>query len=236
MLEAARKRRNSGICGPNSHSECCKNCSVVRSVNPDDANLRCEQAALMSYLTRTRDLRVIGEPAHVKPRGFEDLYRNYWADLCRQVRTAFGAGPPEPEDVAQAAFERLASVQNPERIHNPRGFLLVTARNIVLDHKRRSGKHFEYARVVVAEHSDLKMDDLSPERLLIHKERFLSLRQAIEKLPHKQKVVLRLHRQQGYTYQQIADETGWSYGDVNRQVDNALASLSQALKNSASPL
>ena len=161
---------------------------------------------------------------------FEDLYRNYWKDLCQQLRHAFGAGPPEPEDVAQAAFERLAALEDPARIRNPQAFLLVTARNIVLDHKRHSGRHFEYARSVLSEHPDFQRDDLSPEHLLLAKERFQAVRRAIEKLPHKQRTVLRLHRQLGYTYKMIAEETGWSYGDVYRQMDSALAALTTALK------
>ena len=161
---------------------------------------------------------------------FEDLYRNYWQDLCRQLRRAFGAGPPEPEDVAQAAFERFAALEDPAGVRNPQAFLLVTARNIVIDHKRRSGRHFEYARSVLSEHSEFRRDDLSPERLLLDKERFHEVRRAIEKLPYKQQTVLRLHRQLGYTYKMIANETGWSYGDVYRQMDGALAALTAALK------
>lgn len=161
---------------------------------------------------------------------FEDLYRNYWQDLCQQLRRNFGSGPPEPEDVAQAAFERLAALKDPGKVLNPQAFLLVTARNIVLDHKRRSGRHSEYARSVMSEQSGLISDDLSPERLLIDKERVQQVRRAIEKLTIKQQTVLRLHRQKGYTYKMIAEETGWSYGDVYRQMDGALAALTNALK------
>lgn len=161
----------------------------------------------------------------------EELYRTYWKDLCQQLRRAFGSGPPEPEDVAQAAFARFAELGEAVQVRNPRALLLVTARNIVLDHKRRNGRHAAYARSMQAELLNAGQDDISPERALLDMERLEIVRRAIDQLPHKQKVVLSLHRHRGYTYQQIVKETGWSYGDVYRQMESALASLSAALKN-----
>ena len=161
---------------------------------------------------------------------FEELYRSYWTDLCRQLPRAFGSGPPEPEDVAQAAFARFVELGDPDQVRNPRALLLVTARNIILDHKRRNGRHMAYARTVQAELINAPQNDLSPERVLIDMERLEIVKRAIDTLPHKQKVVLSLHRHHGYTYQQIVAETGWSYGDVYRQMEAALASLAAALK------
>ncbi len=169
-------------------------------------------------------------PANGRTISVEELYRIYWKDLCQQVRRAFGSGPPEPEDVAQAVFARFAELGDAVQVRNPRALLLVTARNIVLDHKRRNGRHAAYARSMHAELLAAGQDDISPERALLDMERLEIVRRAIEHLPHKQKVVLSLHRHRGYTYQQIVKETGWSYGDVYRQMEAALVSLSAALK------
>ena len=171
-----------------------------------------------------------GHAAFKDSPNFEQLYQVYWQDLCGQLRRMFGAGPPEPEDAVQAAFIRYAALEEPQKVRNPRAFLLVTARNIILDQKRRSGRHMAYAKAVLAENSGPQLDDISPERVLLEKERFEVINEVFRKLPEKQKVILTLRRQHGYTYQQIADETGWSYGDVYRQMEKALASFSQALK------
>jgi len=177
------------------------------------------------------DAMSAGTPLAVNSSGdFEQLYRVYWQDLCGHLRRMFGAGPPEPEDAVQAAFIRFAALEEPHRVRNPRAFLLVTARNIILDQKRRSGRHLDYAKAVLAENSGPQLDDLSPERVLIEKERFEVINEVFQTLPHKQQVILTLRRRYNYTYQQISNETGWSYGDVYRQMDKALASLSQALK------
>lgn len=172
-----------------------------------------------------------GNPVALHDTGnFEQLYRIYWQDLCGHLRRMFGAGPPEPEDAVQAAFVRFAALKEPQLVRNPRAFLLVTARNIILDQKRRSGRHLEYAKAVLAENAGPQLDDISPERVLIEKERFAVINEVFRQLPHKQQVILTLRRRYGYTYQQIAKETGWSYGDVYRQMDKALATLAQALK------
>lgn len=59
----------------------------------------------------------------------EGLYRDHFKDLCRNIHKSFGGGPPEPEEVVQAAFTKFASLENPERIAEPRSFLFITARN-----------------------------------------------------------------------------------------------------------
>lgn len=161
---------------------------------------------------------------------FDKLYRDYCSELCSRLRRSFGTGPPDPEDAAQAAFAKFAALEDRDRIRNPRAFLLTTARNIILDHKRSEGRHFNYAQSVLAEHTSFKLDELTPERVVIEKERFDIVRRAIDTLPHKQQVVLGLSRRRGYTYMQIVEETGWSYGDVYRHMNMALATLADALK------
>ena len=185
----------------------------------------------LKYLPSKPGALGAGRPAALhNTENFEELYRIYWQDLCGHLRRMFGAGPPEPEDAVQAAFVRFAALEEPQLVRNPRAFLLVTARNIILDQKRRSGRHLEYAKAVLAENSGPQLDEISPERVLIEKERFSVINEAFRQLPHKQQVILTLRRRYGYTYQQIAKETGWSYGDVYRQMDKALHALSQALK------
>ncbi len=170
-------------------------------------------------------------PTGPADRGFEELYRSYWSDLCQHLRKAFGSGPPDPEDVAQAAFARFAELEHADRVRNPRAFLLVTARNIALDYKRRNGRFLQYARLVQSDLRHAPQEGVSPERALIDMERLAIVRREIDRLPHKQKVVLSLHRHRGLTYRQIVAETGWSYGDVYRQMEAALAQLAAALKS-----
>lgn len=163
-------------------------------------------------------------------RLIENLYRSYRGELCAKLRHMFGSGPPDPEDAAQTAFARFAALDEPGRIANPRAFLFATARNVVLDHKRSLAVQFAYANSALSGAGQPVLDELTPERVYMERERFDIVRRTLETLPEKQRVVLNLHRNQGYTYQQIVRETGWSYGDVHRQMEAALAVLMDALK------
>jgi DNA-directed RNA polymerase specialized sigma24 family protein len=71
-------------------------------------------------------------------RPLDRIYRQHWDEICRYVRRSFGAGPPDPEDVAQAAFARFAALDVEVQVANPRAFLFRTAHNIAID-ARRSG-------------------------------------------------------------------------------------------------
>lgn len=65
-----------------------------------------------------------------KPGGeVERLYRSYSESMRRYIAKAFGAGPPDPEDAVQAAFEKYAALENRADVLNPRAFLMASARN-----------------------------------------------------------------------------------------------------------
>ena len=75
------------------------------------------------------------------------------------------------------------------------------------------------------------LDEISPERVLMEKQRFEILNAAIKRLPDKQQRMLAMNRYHGMTYAQIAARTGWSLADISRQLTRALAMLDAALKD-----
>ncbi|MEH6810855.1 MAG: sigma-70 family RNA polymerase sigma factor [Hyphomonas oceanitis] len=167
--------------------------------------------------------------APVVSSDFESFYRVHWPDLCTQLKRAFGQGPPEPEDVAQAAFLKWVSLDDTSRIKNHRAFLYTIAKNILLEAKRDSARKAGFANTLVEKYTGSAIEDVTPERVLMNKQRFDLIWEAIALLPEKQRTIVRMHRIEGQTYQQIVEATGWSYGDVYRQMDRALAALSTAL-------
>ncbi len=54
-----------------------------------------------------------------------ELYRQYWHELCAWLYAQFGAGPPEPEDVAQQTFVKFADLQGKCQIENPKALVLI---------------------------------------------------------------------------------------------------------------
>ncbi|WP_158085732.1 RNA polymerase sigma factor [Henriciella aquimarina] len=160
---------------------------------------------------------------------FDKLYRDYWGELCARLYRTFGKGPPDPEDAAQAAFVRFAALDDPNRVRDPRAFLLTTARNFILDQKRSQNRSSSRFTIGSQSPAEIEIDDLTPERVILGREQLEIVEQVVATLTQKQKIVLNLSRIKGYTYTEICNETGWSYGDVYRQTSIALAKLAEAL-------
>lgn len=158
------------------------------------------------------------------------LYERYWNDLCRHIRATFGAGSPDPQDVAQSAFARYLSIDDRQAVENPRAFLYTTARNIALDitrHRKHANRH---SLSVAQDEGAQTVDEFSPERIALAQERAAALSKAIESLPKRQRQALLLHRLHDLSYSEIAERTGSSKSDVRRQIVRALATIEAALE------
>ncbi len=163
-------------------------------------------------------------------RQLDGLYRLHFQSLCANIRKSFGAGPPEPEDAVQAAFARFASLKAPGEVKDPRAFLYIAARNIVLDYKRRKKLRETYEHEQRTSDPERELEQITPERVVVGKEAFDLLVDAMKSLPQKQQVVLTMSRLEGKTYREICKETGWSLADVSRQMSLGMVSLVKAMR------
>lgn len=159
-----------------------------------------------------------------------DVYRRYWLEVCRYVGRTFGAGPPDPEDVAQTAFTRFAALEDPGRVENPKAFLFATARNIVVDHHRREATRNGYAREQVAAAREDAIDAVDPERVLLAKERLALLEEVLWRMPRKRRRMLIMSRFDGLSYAEISRRTGVSLSVVRRHVERGIADFQKALR------
>ena len=166
--------------------------------------------------------------AGVPAQSLEFLYRRHWRELCGYVRKTFGAGPPEPEDVAQQAFMSFAALENPASIDNPRAYLYRTAHNIVVDERRR-GASQSAALVTLLPGVAEKSDDCTPERVLISKERLAVLTDAIRALPEERRRSFLFNRLHGLSCAEIARRTGYSDSAVKKHIAQAMDALEAAL-------
>lgn len=155
-----------------------------------------------------------------------DLYRRHWAELCRYVGHRFGAGPPEPEDVTQAAFAQFAALANPGEIENPRAFLFRTAHNIAIHQLRRQSTSKRFARDTLVATSD----EMDGHRVLEGKERFQIIEATIRAMDEKRRHMLILNRIHGLSYAEIARRTGVSQTHVKRLIAEAVVKCHAALR------
>jgi len=130
----------------------------------------------------------------------------------------------------QSAFTKFASLERPENIRDARAFLYIAARNIVLDHKRSAKVADAYIAEQIALDHELKLEGITPERVVVSKQRFSILVDAMRGLPRKQQVILAMSRLEGKSYREIREETGWSAGDISRNMTAGISALVIALK------
>jgi RNA polymerase sigma factor (sigma-70 family) len=156
----------------------------------------------------------------------ERLYAEHSGPLNRYISTRFGPGPPEPEEVAQAAFAKLAG-EDIAAIDNPRAFLYTIACNIVIDHHRSASRRSAVHRNLLSSEAD-RLSDLSPERVLIAKEKFAVFEAALKKMPVMRRRIFLMVRVEGQTPADVARRFGVSENAIHQHVSRALADCTAA--------
>ena len=136
-----------------------------------------------------------------------ELYRRHWKEICVYLRRRFGAGPPEPEDIAQAAFLRLSGRGETEDLANPRAFLYRVAHNLAIEEHRREVAR---RRAEADDETDAETDDFDPERVSIGRERRRLLETAFATLDPRTRQILIMSRQDGLSSAEIARRLGLS--------------------------
>jgi RNA polymerase sigma-70 factor (ECF subfamily) len=178
--------------------------------------------------TSTRRLLPAEQDAAGSSQLLEYLYRQYRDVVRRYVVRTFGQGPPDPDDVVQAAFERFATLEQPAKIDNPQAFLVKSARNYVIDQRRRLSVRASYRQNVQSVMDS--SDDLNAERVLSAKERWEILERAIRAMDPRRQEVLIMHRINGLSYAEIARRKGLSQTMVKTLVAQALVICERALR------
>jgi RNA polymerase sigma-70 factor (ECF subfamily) len=161
-----------------------------------------------------------------RARRMDALYARHWSELCRYIRRYFGEGPPDPEDVAQDAFMRFAAIDNSAAIENPRVYPFRTARNVLIDERRRLASRRASPR---GSEAQLHSDDRTPERVLVGRERLHVRNRALRAMPVSRCRSLLLNRPQGVSCAAIARMTGYSESAVKKHIVLALTDLEGAL-------
>lgn len=162
------------------------------------------------------------------PVALSTLYARHWTEIVAYIRQTCGVGPPDPEDAAQAAFTTYAALDTPEAVENPRAFLFRSARNHVVDCKRKETvRRREQLTVILGTES---ADYLDAQRVLEAKERFAIVTGALQKLTQRHRDVLIMHRIEGLTFDEVAKRLGFSPSLAKKLAYEALSKCDRALR------
>lgn len=143
----------------------------------------------------------------------------------------------DAEDIAQAAFLRLYTLDDLSNLSNAKAFLFQVAANMSIDQLRREVLHKNYIDKEISKTPrdinamlSMEPDNISLERELEAKETLRLVHRSLEKLPQNIRQAFILSRNKGWTYSQIAKQMNVSVSSVEKYILEVLKHLRHAVE------
>lgn len=143
-------------------------------------------------------------------------------ELSRYLSRRLGR-KADADDVLQNTYLRLHRIPEGTEISNPRSYLFRMADNLATDHVRSQRAIERY--VEQGESIDQADPGPSPERVIDYRRRLDRIRQAVLKLPDRQRQVFLMHKFDEMTHGEIAQTLGITKSAVEKLMMKAMAHL-----------
>jgi len=171
-------------------------------------------------------------PDDDRPTAMQDilgaLYRAERPGLLRFLsrRTADDCA----EDMVQQLFTRMAakSQEHAAAIASPKAYLREAARNLVRDRARTAARSKADQHIPL---EDVPLCDGDPVAALEARDRLARLEQAVLRLKPLTRQIFLACRLDGFSYAQIAEQTGLSVRGVEKQMSRAIQQLGRHLRH-----
>ncbi len=134
----------------------------------------------------------------------------------------------EVEDLVQDVFYRLTSRSDQAQLERPEAFIFQIAANLLRDKARREATKRAFTKQL-SDQNQNAFEELSPERVLLGKEKVVALKNALNELPERTRNVFLLHRFEEFKYREIAQQLGISMSSVEKHMMDAIKHLAHRL-------
>ncbi len=131
------------------------------------------------------------------------------------------------QDIVQDVFLKLWKQPPADLNSHLRAWLFKVCHNLIIDRKR---KEQHMARFTAEQQAQGEPQTSGGMRIVEDKETQSEIQQALNTLTDKQKEVVRLKFQNGFSYNEIAQITGMSVNNVGNTVHKAMQKLKQTLE------
>lgn len=141
--------------------------------------------------------------------------------------------PKEVEDIVQETYVRACQVENRDEIRDPRAYLFRTARNLALDHVKRSESRLTVGADMDAltEEGLLRPPDIDPTHAQVASdEEFALFCEAVRSLPRQCRRAFVLKKVYGYTLKEIMAEMDLGRPTVETHIVNGTKRCVQYLR------
>lgn len=152
----------------------------------------------------------------------ERLYLSFAPQLSATLRKMYGNGPPDPDDVAHAAFFKMIERGELGSIVNLKGFLLSTARNILRKELRSHAIRDRYTVDVEQIFFASKGDNQTPERVIEAKQQLRAVNEALRAMPERRRHAFILNRVDGLSVSAVARKLGISRTAAAKHITRAM--------------
>lgn len=154
------------------------------------------------------------------------LYATHRASLISYAASFVGSRD-EAEEIVQEAFSKL-SAENLDAVETPSAYLRRIVKNLALNRRRRQ----KYELAQATEHAPEWIQPLkvpTPEQEAVFNDQVRIIARALSEFPHQTRVIVEMHRFDGYTLQEIADRLDLSVTSVHRTLTSAMSQLTKRL-------
>ncbi len=134
----------------------------------------------------------------------------------------------EVEDLVQDVFYRLTSRADNADLERPEAFIFQIAANLLRDKARREATKRAFTKQL-SDQNENAFEELSPERVLLGKEKVVALKNALNELPERTRTVFLLHRFEEFKYREIAQQLGISMSSVEKHMMDAIKHLTHRM-------
>ena len=131
------------------------------------------------------------------------------------------------EDLTQEVFARLLKRAELGEIANIEGYLFHTAANLLRERARKAARRPGDA--VTAEEFEVGVEEVSPERILLGREAYARMVEALQELPERVRTIFVLNRFEELSAAEIARRLGVSVSTVEKDMMRAIAHLKARL-------
>lgn len=158
---------------------------------------------------------------------FDAIFRRHYAALLNFAKVLIPYPSDEAEDIVAEMFCNLWHNRRKLTITNTlRAYLYVSVRNRVLDHYRKRKQIFSMPEEAGAEASTEGY--LQPDHLLMYKDAATRVQYMVEQLPPQMRLVFQMHRNEGFSYDEIASLLNISVNSVKTHMFRAIKILRSA--------
>ena len=136
------------------------------------------------------------------------------------------------DDLIQEALVRILRANEEGDLKSPKAYFFAVARNLALDHIRRSKVVFNET-LLNSEAMNLFDEAESIEETVSRNQELEILTEAIQSLPERCRRAFTLSKVYGMTYNQIAEEMGITFNTVSAQIAIGLSKCGEYMRRHA---